>query len=405
MNYRHRTILLISVLAATNWSAPIAAQRSASETELEAKYQAWVKTLTPDHQQWERVLQAELGGFYLPIQNPDDCHFNQQGNAFLGEVVARFIEPQLKRRHDLTARASEIDPRAKEHAEVGFVFRDGKGAPQDVQHAVVDTRVPSRGQLVIWLMGHNQPLFESLGSYGLHAIQPHYANRWFSRIDAARRDDGKTLGDIRLEAATGEDHSSLVAIPRADGAAERSVQFVKWLAKNHRQGRWEQFLTEDGSDLVWDKVILSGISHGSTTAARWAKHQKVARVVMFSGPRDQFESWQGLKSATPPNRYFGFTHVLDGGWTGDHYCRSWQMLGMAQYGPLTHVDEAQPPFGNSRRLLTKCDVENDPRRAHTVVVRGGDWDHVWRYLFTHPVERTGDPVPLDPNCKVQQPSR
>ena len=31
---------------------------------------------------------------------------------------------------------------------------------------------------------------------------------------------------------------------------------------------------------------------------RFAKHQKVAREVAFSGPRDQLESWQSLPSAT-----------------------------------------------------------------------------------------------------------
>ena len=552
-----------------------AAQEAKAEAELEAKYQAWVKSLSPAQQDWERVLQAELGGFYLPIhkrdkvagrsnawdfveddpalprvlligdsvsraytltvreklagkanvhrapancgptatgikkidvwlgngewdiihfnfgihdrntpiadytdrleqliarmkqtgatliwanttplpdvpkkfsaasilernaaaakvmakheidvddlfgaispqlaemQRPDDCHFDGKGNTFLGETVANFLEPRLGRRYDVVVRASEINPRAKEHPEIDFVFADKKGKPQDLQHAVVDTRVPSRGQLVIWLMGYNEGLFERISGYGLHGIQPHYANRWFSKIDAVARDDGTTLGQVRLEAATGEDYSPLVEIPQPDGLAERSLQFVKWLAEHHPEGHWEQFLNEDRSELKWEKVILSGISHGSTTAARFAKHQKVARVVMFSGPRDQYESWQGFPSATPLNRYFGFTHVLDGGWTGDHYCRSWLMLGLAKCGPLVNVDTMQAPFGNSRRLITDSDVGNNPRRAHSTVVPGKSavrdeenrfiHEEVWRYLFTHPVDQTGEPVPAEPDCEM-----
>lgn len=322
--------------------------------------------------------------------------------SFLSAAQTDPSELTPGRRYDLQARASEIDPRAKEYPEIGFVFANEEGKPMDVQHAVVDTGVPSRGQLVIWLMGHNQRFFEHIASYGLHGIQPHYANGWFSKIDREKRDDGTTLGQIRLEAATGEDYSPLVTIARPDGLAERSVQFVKWLAENHPDGKWEQFLTEDHSDLLWDKVILSGISHGSTTAARFAKHQKVARVVMFSGPRDQFESWHGFPSATPPNRYFGFTHILDTGWVGDHYCRSWQMLGLAEFGPLVNVDQAGPPYGHSRRLITNCDVGNDSGRAHSVVVSGAAWDEVWRYLFTQPVDQTGDPVPLDQDCEMKQ---
>lgn len=211
--------------------------------------------------------------------------------ALLALASASSIAKAAPRRFELTARASEIDPRAQAHPEIGFVFTDDKGKPQDVQHAIVDTRVKSRGELVIWLMGHNQGLFERIASYGQHGIQVHYANGWFGKLNAKDRDDGVSLGKIRLEAATGEDHSPLVNIPRPDGMQERAIQFVKWLAQENPEGKWEQFLTPDRKDLQWEKVIVAGISHGSTTAARFAKHQKVARVVMFSGPRDQLE-WQ-----------------------------------------------------------------------------------------------------------------
>ncbi|MEY3460200.1 MAG: hypothetical protein RL215_3357 [Planctomycetota bacterium] len=315
----------------------------------------------------------------------------------------------------LTARASEIDPRAQQHPAIGFVFSDEKGRPQDLQHARVDTRVTQRGQLVIWLMDHNPGLFERLSSYGLHAISVHYARGWFGKIDAARRDDGKTLGDIRLEAATGQNHSPLVDIPLADSLEERALQFVKWLAEKNPDGGWTQFLTPSADSLQWDHVILAGISHGSTTAARLAKHRRVARVVMFSGPRDQYESWQGLESATPANRYFGFTHVLDTGWTGDHYCRSWILLGLHQFGPLVDVDAPLPPggkaFGHSRRLITQANVNNSPDRAHTMVVPGGTavkdpegrflHEAVWKYVFTHPVENTGSPVPAEADCRMK----
>lgn len=190
----------------------------------------------------------------------------------------------------------------------------------------------------------------------------------------------------------------------------RALVFVQWLAKENPQGKWDYFLAEDGGDLRWDRVIIAGSSHGSTTAARFAKHQKVDRVVMFCGPRDQQETWQGLPSATPANRYFGFSHVLDGGWTGNHYCRSWELLGLAEFGPIVNVDEMKAPFGNSRRLITSADVGGNADRAHSSVVPGraaakdasGQFLHedVWRYLFTHPVEEVGMPVETDPNCKV-----
>lgn len=321
----------------------------------------------------------------------------------------KFKDPQPKR-YELKARASEIDSRAAEHPEIGFVFqKDGKATDQ--QNAFVDTRVAPRGKLVIWLMGHSGPLFERLSGYGLHSIQVHYANGWFGKLNKEPPPaDDKYLGKIRLEAATGEDFSDAINIPKPDGMTERSVQFVKWLAKTNPQGRWDYFLTPDGNDLRWDDVIMAGISHGSTTAARFAIHQKVDRVVMLSGPRDNYETWQGLPSATPSNRFFGFTHVLDGGWSGDHYCRSWLLLGMHKHGPLVDVDQMQPPFGNSRRLITAADVKNDANRAHSAAQPGGAavkdaqgkfiHEAVWLYLFTHPVDKTGEATEPEADCRM-----
>ncbi|TWT31668.1 SGNH/GDSL hydrolase family protein [Blastopirellula retiformator] len=360
------------------------------------------------------VVTDDLYSAILPrldeLQLPEDVHFRGEGNTFLGKQVAIFLQENLPQVYKLSKRASELDPAAAEHPEIGFVFADAKGKPQDLQHAIVDTRKPQKGQLVIWLMAHNGTLFDRLASYGLHAIQPHYANRWFGMIDAKQRDDGESLGKIRLEAATGEDFSPVVDIPKADGMKTRALHFVKYLAKENPAGNWKQFLNDDQTDLRWDKVIMAGASHGSTTSARFAKHQKVARVVMLCGPRDQLDSWQGLPSATPQNRYFGFSHVLDGGWTGDHYCRSWIMLGLAKFGPVVNVDQVPYPYESSRRLITDADVKKDARRAHSSVVPGGSavkdadgkfiHEEVWRYLFTYPVDDVGEAVEPESDCML-----
>ena len=88
---------------------------------------------------------------------------------------------------------------------------------------------------------------------------------------------------------------------------------------------------------------------------------------------------------------------------------------MNQFGPIVNVDEVEPPFKNSRRLITNADVGNDDRRAHSSVVPGnaavkdvnGKFIHeaVWRYLFTHPVDSVGEAVARDPNCRVEERSK
>lgn len=331
-------------------------------------------------------------------------------SAMLASPLA--AAPAEGENYDLSARASEIDKRAKAHPEIGFLLEKDR-KPQDVEHASVDTRVPSRGKLVIWLMGYNKELFDHLDSYGMHSIQVHYAREWFGKLySGAPPKDDLFLSNIRLEAATGDNVSKAVEIPKPDSIMERSYQFVKWLDRENPEGNWKQFLTRDGKGLMWDKVILTGISHGSTTAARMAKAVKVDRVVMFSGPRDQYEVWQKLPSATPGNRYFGFSHVLDDGWIRDHYRRSWQLMDLQKYGPIVNVDQTPPPYGDTRRLITDADVGGNHDRAHNSSIPGGAavkgpdgkfiHEAVWRYLFTHPVEEVGKPVPPDADCKIDQ---
>ncbi|RFC46157.1 MAG: hypothetical protein DVB28_000161 [Verrucomicrobia bacterium] len=325
------------------------------------------------------------------------------GAAFATGAPLLKYSDQAPKAYDFTARASEIDPRAQSHPELDFVF-EKNGKPADTERASVDTRVPAQGRLVIWLMGYNPALFERVNSYGLHAIQVSYANGWFAKLNKEPAPaDEQHLGNIRLEATTGMNASEAVAIPQPDCMMERAYQFVKWLAKTHPEGRWEFFFAADGKGLDWEKVIISGSSHGATSSARFAIQQKVARCVMFCGPRDQYESWQGLPSATPANRFFGYSHVLDSGWSGDHYPRSWIMLGLNKFGPIVNADEAKAPYGFSRRLITSSDVKGDAAKAHGFVTpnakssprdASGKYiqDDVWRYLFTSSVDEVGQPV-------------
>ena len=336
--------------------------------------------------------------------------FSQAAAPALEAPAFEYADPSPKL-YDFTARASVLDSRTQPHPEIDFVFeKDGK--PADTEHASVDTRVPARGKLVVWLMGYNAALFERLNTYGLHAIQVSYANGWFAKLNKEPAPtDEQYLGNIRLEATTGIDASEAVSIPAPDSMMERAYQFVLWLAKTHPQGKWETFLTPDGKGLNWEKVIISGSSHGATSSARFALHQKVDRCVMFCGPRDQYESWQGLPSATPKNRFFGYSHTLDGGWSGDHYPRSWVMLGLNQFGPVVNTDTEKPPYGGSRRLVTSADVGGNDKKAHGYVQpnakssprdSAGNYlqDDVWRYLFTSPVDQFGAAVSPEASVRM-----
>ncbi len=314
-------------------------------------------------------------------------------------------------RVEFSARASDLDRNVRAYPEIDF-FLEKDGKPQDAGHACRNPSAPRKKRLVVWMMGYSPELFHLLADEGFHVLRVHYANGWFNRFGKEPPpEDRYALGKIRLEAATGEDFSELVAIAKPDGMQQRVLELLKWLSRKDPDGKWDEYLGPGNESVVWDRVIMSGASHGATTAARFALHQRVDRVVMFCGPRDQYESWQALPSATAKERFFGFSHVLDTGWTGDHYCRSWEMLGLNAYGPLVDVDLVSPPFENSRRLITNADVNGDEKRAHSCVTPGkaavkdtrGDYVHaaVWRYLFDHPIDQVGPQTPLDPDCRKE----
>jgi hypothetical protein len=184
-------------------------------------------------------LESRITGRIMQIQRVSrvvcfGCVLFASSQLYSQESPLIFSEPNPQR-YELSARASQIDSRAKEHAEIDFVFSK-QDRPSDLERATVDTRVAPRGRLVIWLMGYSGPLFDRLSGYGLHAIQVHYANGWFGRLSRqAPAGDDKYLGRIRLEAATGEDFSTAVEIPKADACKSgHSNSCAGWQRRTRR---------------------------------------------------------------------------------------------------------------------------------------------------------------------------
>ena len=69
------------------------------------------------------------------------------------------------------------------------------------------------------------------------------------------------------------------------------------------------------------------------------------------------------------------------------------MLGLEAHGSLHTVDGSNPPYANSRTLISSADVGGDANVAHTTVVPGRTaikdengryiFEDVWRYMYTH----------------------
>lgn len=69
-------VLTSSVIAQQTRSEPTnareaAEKKAAADRAIDEKYQAWKSTLPPEQQQWETILEANLGSFYLPIHKSE----------------------------------------------------------------------------------------------------------------------------------------------------------------------------------------------------------------------------------------------------------------------------------------------------------------------------------------------
>lgn len=89
MNTFRLFLILLAVSTATHASPPkgeptnaseAAKEKAEEEAAIDAKYQSLVSTLSPKEQAWEKVLQENLGNFYLPIHKKQKI--NGQSNAW-----------------------------------------------------------------------------------------------------------------------------------------------------------------------------------------------------------------------------------------------------------------------------------------------------------------------------------
>ena len=272
----------------------------------------------------------------------------------------------------------------------------------DEERAVVDTRVPLTGKLVVFLMGaNNHPtqfaaMHEELAARGYHVLAPDYFNvyengKYKALCDAGDGDDD-CHDKLRLETWDGQDRSAHIAVSAADSVSGRISALLRYLDTNDAKHAWGHFLNTDDEPL-WQNMIFAGISYGSDQAAHVAIHQEIDRVVMFSGPFDHTNnepaSWMSKSKQTPLGKFHSFRHIDDQQSPGQQ--NALQRLGLTEE---TSVDGASPPYGNARRLRTDATVGSGMWDAHLSVV-AGSWSPkdgggnyvfapVWNYLFPTP---------------------
>ena len=238
--------------------------------------------------------------------------------------------PQL---HSFSFRANEADPAA----------RLALGS----ETAFLDTRVAPRGRLVVYLHGAGAPTTcgsnehgRLLASWGFHVLGPCYVS------DYGVGNCGADIGGCRLEAFDGVDHHPFVNITPPDAIETRVVRALQRLQGLHPGGDWQYYL--DGARPRWGAIIISGISHGASSAGLIGQVRAVDRAVMLSGPLDTGQAWLARDGLTARSRYWGLTHRADPQHSG--HLAAFETLRVP--GTPTFIDGMSAPYGGTQRLAT-----------------------------------------------------
>jgi len=242
------------------------------------------------------------------------------------------------------------------------------------QFAYLDTRVAPKGKLVIYLHGADD--FANCGNGALGTLVASYGFHWFAPCYMATygvENCGNDIEGCRLEALEGTDHHSFVNISRSDSIEQRIILGLKHLEELNPGGDWQYFL--DGDAPRWSDIVITGHSHGASSAGVVGMHRKVFRVVMLAGPNDPGQAWLTQAPMTARDRFYGFSHTGDS--QHSNHLAAWQSMGLP--GSPIKVDGAQPPYGSSHRLESSASVSD----AHQSVGSGNisGFLDAWRYLY------------------------
>ncbi|GEM_PF-2584136 len=227
--------------------------------------------------------------------------------------------------------------------------------------AVINTAVTPKGRLFVFMPGTGgiplvyRFIVQAAANNGFHAIGLAYENATAVGDLCAGSTDPDCAGKVREERFSGQDTSTLVSVDAANGIQNRLAKALVYLAQQHPQDGWGQYL-DSGGNVLWDRVRVSGHSQGGGAAGYIAKQKLVDRVCFFSSPSDvddvqnKLAAWVLAPGVTPAARHFGFSHQRDGMIPWALIQQQWAAFGMDSFGAFVNVDSVALPYNLSHML-------------------------------------------------------
>jgi hypothetical protein len=237
---------------------------------------------------------------------------------------------------------------------------------QGNHYAYINPAVTPKGKLFVFMPGTGgipslyKLIVQAAANNGFHAIGLAFENDISVGQLCSGSTDHDCSGKVREERFSGQDTSPLVTVDVANGIENRLTKALAYLAQQHPQDGWGQFL--DGSGNVqWNLVRVSGHSQGGGEAGYIGKQKLVDQVSFFSSPADiddvqhTLAAWVTAAGVTPASRYFGFSHQRDGQIPWNLIQLEWPAFGMDAFGTYVNVDSATPPYGQTHMLTSNLD--------------------------------------------------
>jgi hypothetical protein len=146
-----------------------------------------------------------------------------------------------------------------------------------------------------------------------------------------RNPDPQCAAKFREKRIFGDGNFGLIDQRPEESIVHRLVTLLVRLDQDHPGEGWADYL--DGGQPKWTRIAVSGLSQGAGMAAYIARKTRVARVILFSSPWDNYGRGRTLApwmkdgaAATPAFLWFAEYHAKEP--TADMIARAYKALGI-----------------------------------------------------------------------------
>jgi dienelactone hydrolase len=193
-----------------------------------------------------------------------------------------------------------------------------------------------------------------------------------------REPDPRCSEKVRQKRIYGDDVTRLIDDTREESIVNRLTKLLTKLQHDHPDGDWEDYL--ENGQLKWSRIAVSGLSQGAGMAAFIAQKTRVARVVLFSSPWDNYGRQRTLApwlnaglGATPADRWYAAYHQKEP--MAETIQRAYRALGIpvSQTRVLTLEPARLGPDGVPPYHASSVGNPGTPRRPDGTPAYLDDW--------------------------------